>query len=161
MPARCPPACSLTILVRTAASVVISIFALSAVPYQTSAKPVLWVSNPLREPSALGRSRPVSMRVRQLVAVLVHDPGSAHVVAELPPFVREDAFLTELERVDPRVVAVPGVCSPATGAQSGCTFSGSRRHVSAVPLEELADDDQRPKAGEQHDQRFMAVTSPW
>jgi hypothetical protein len=147
MPARCPPACSLTILVRTAASVVISIFALSAVPYQTSAKPVLWVSNPLREPSALGRSRPVSMRVRQLVAVLVHDPGSAHVVAELPPFVREDAFLTELERVDPRVVAVPGVCSPATGAQSGCTFSGSRRHRFSCPSRRACRRRPAPQSG--------------
>ena len=58
---RCPPAYSFALWVRTTASVVTSILAPSAVPYQTSAKPVLWVSSHSIVPSALDRMNPVSI----------------------------------------------------------------------------------------------------
>ncbi len=53
-------------------------------------------------------------RVTDLGALVVDDPGAAHVVEERPAVVGEDALLAELELLDRRVVAV-AVAAP--GAQ--------------------------------------------
>ena len=64
--------------VRTTASVVTSILAPSAVPYQTSTKPVLWVSSHSSVPSALGRRKPVS-----IAASRTFSPCSSTIQARL------------------------------------------------------------------------------